>query len=758
MASFSFTDKLKPVISQHVNIRTQIMALVGMLVGLGAVVWFFALLELSQIRKEMHELVALDLPSVLEASHLSTAYQRQAIELERIIQLYQIDRYDDDIQGQLYLDKFQYQKKKTILDNRMRHLSGLIDSTSTKDLSKEAAINLEKLKGGLSTIQSSLDRYNLLGNQLLSLASEGRYEKAADAVREIEDLHVFIAQQFEILEAQNERFLLAASHAAEMHVIDLYKQLLLSLLLIALIGYFFGSRIIRNITTPLRQVTACLLALCRGDTTIDIPKKQNGELGILTRAITLFRDGILREKEHEKKLVKLALHDSLTNLPNRAYFNHRLEEEIIKADRNHEMLAVILLDLDYFKNINDTFGHPVGDALLKEFAERLKKGFRKTDTVARLGGDEFALILSNIRRHSEITMYKRIIKQAADKEFLLEGKELSIGVTAGISVFENACSADEMVRRADIALYDAKRKGRGNVSFFSKKLNQLAHKNLMMENDLRRAIKQKQFHLVYQPQYCLNTNKIVGVECLLRWNHPEHGMMMPDKFIQFAEENNLIVSLSQWVIEESIDHFCRIKEETGHDLTMAINLSAKELRQKSLIDQLSQMTIDKGIDREFIELELTENSILNDEAAKAAQSLRKRGFKVAIDDFGTGYSSLGRLMNFPVDRLKIDRSFIANLSDGRQSVVIVEMIIKLARAFSMTVIAEGVENEGQVEFLKSRGCDQAQGFYYSKPLPLEALIDLVKTRPSDVKQITTVNDAIILFKPYLKTSKPIITG
>lgn len=441
----------------------------------------------------------------------------------------------------------------------------------------------------------------------------------------------------------------------------------------------------------------------------------------------------------------------MTNLPNHIYFNLELEKQIKNSLLNKSELAVILMDLDYFKNINDTFGHTIGDKLLKIFSKRISQHLHSGDTIARLGGDEFALILPSLANKEKVNIYKSKFKQAVNKEFIVDDKEFFIGTTMGICFLEDECTPEELLRRADIALHEAKNLGRGSICVFSEHLNQIARTKHTIENDLRRAIDKNELFLEFQPQHCLETNRLIGIETLLRWKHSEHGLISPAFFIPFAEKSNLIVNISECVISESMKCYSIIREQIGSDFLMSINLSAKELRYQGVIEQLIRCCSDNNIDHQFIELELTENSIMHDEASIVTQTLRKRGFSIAIDDFGTGYSSFGRLINFPVDRLKIDKSFVEYLPEQGQNATIVEAAIKLGKAFNAKVIAEGVENMAQVEFLKSQHCDQAQGYYYSKPLPMYDLINYMIGQSSTCQYINQ-DDSVVIFKPFFSNN------
>ena len=439
--------------------------------------------------------------------------------------------------------------------------------------------------------------------------------------------------------------------------------------------------------------------------------------GALTHYVGIFSDITIR-KQAEDRLVHLAHYDALTDLPNRILLLDRLNELIKSAQRNKSKVAVIFIDLDRFKEVNDSLGHDAGDLLLQTLAKRLSSAVRDQDTVARMGGDEFIVLIQGLHDVKDVPMLAQKLLSRLVESVTLNGYELTVTASMGISLYpDDATNGPELIRSADAAMYQAKDAGRNAYRFYTSDLNLRALEMLSMENSLRRAIERKEFVLHYQPQVDIKSGSVVGAEALIRWNHPDLGLVMPGKFIPIAEERGLIVPIGGWVIEEAARQ-AAIWNNSGISMPIAVNVSAVQFRQKDFVEELVKSVRTHGITPDWLELELTEGIIMRDAEStiKVLQELHAVGFQLSIDDFGTGYSSLSYLRRFPIDRIKIDQSFIRAARHDEGAAGIVTAIIALARSLKLKVIAEGVETGEQLEILRAQGCDEAQGFLFSRGL------------------------------------------
>ena len=444
---------------------------------------------------------------------------------------------------------------------------------------------------------------------------------------------------------------------------------------------------------------------------------------------------ITERKKMERQLLHDALHDALTGLPNRALFMDRLEQEL-KRNKNqvNYLFAVLFLDLDRFKLVNDSMGHLVGDKLLVEIARRLENCVCPTDTVARLGGDEFVILLENITSMEVATVAAEKIYQALTVPFSLDNYELFTTASIGIALSSQGYDKPEdILRDADLTMYSAKERGKARYEVFDRSMHTRALERLHLENDLRRGIERKEFAVYYQPITSLSTGKISGFEALARWHHPERGFVSPGEFIPVAEETGLIIPLGNWLLEEACQQLRKwqIKYPEHSPITISVNLSGKQLREPSSIDKIDYILLKTQLPPQNLKLEITE-SVLMDNLAAATQTLlelRKRKIKLSIDDFGTGYSSLSYLHRFPVDTLKIDRSFINEIKSGEENSAIVKAIVTLAHMLNMDVIAEGIENTAQLNRLKLLKCEHGQGYFFSRPLSREEAEKLIASSP-----------------------------
>jgi len=433
-------------------------------------------------------------------------------------------------------------------------------------------------------------------------------------------------------------------------------------------------------------------------------------------------------RENEERLFFLAHHDNLTELPNRLLCYDRLRQAIARARRAGQLVGLLFIDLDRFKNINDSLGHEIGDMLLREVAKRFSYWVRETDTVARLGGDEFVIILEEIEDARYAAMVAQKLIGILAQPIVVGGHELYISISIGITLFpSDSNDVDGLMKCADIAMYSAKENGRNNYQFYTTKMNRRTREMLDLEGDLRRGLDREQFMLFFQPQFELATGVLVGMEALLRWQHPVRGVVMPDSFIPLAEDNGLIVPLGEWVIHAACRQGKSWQQRGGAPIRVAVNISPRQFRHGNLPKVVSQALEQSGFDPNSLELEITESMIMGnvESAVRIMEELTDMGVRLAIDDFGTGYSSLGHLKHFPISRLKIDKSFIRDISENANDAAIAAAIIALAHSMSLEVIAEGIETEEHLRLLRELGCEQGQGYLFSRPQPAHLLQSLL---------------------------------
>jgi diguanylate cyclase (GGDEF)-like protein/PAS domain S-box-containing protein len=445
----------------------------------------------------------------------------------------------------------------------------------------------------------------------------------------------------------------------------------------------------------------------------------------------VFEDGVFRgyrgtgsditeRRRTEQRIEFLAYHDPLTGLPNRVLLEDRLEQAIAQAERNHSSVALVFLDLDNFKKINDSLGHATGDALLKEVSLRLKLCVRDTDTISRQGGDEFVLILRELQGAESCLPVLTKIMETLQEPCVCEGNELSTSASLGVALYpQDGPDFDILRKKADMAMYRAKEAGRNTYRFFDEAMDEEAVEHLLMRSGLRRAVERGEFVLHYQPQVDIPSGRVVGVEALLRWEHPEFGLVYPERFIPVAEDSGLIVPIGAWVIQEACRQAMAWAAAGLPELVMAVNLSAVQFRRGSIEDTVAQALADSGLAAARLELELTESILIQDveQVMATVQRLKQLGVQLAIDDFGTGYSSLSYLKRFDIDKLKIDRSFVRDLGSDPDDAAIVRAIIQMAHSLGLRAIAEGVESPDLLQLLRDFGCDEAQGYHYARPMP-----------------------------------------
>ena len=440
--------------------------------------------------------------------------------------------------------------------------------------------------------------------------------------------------------------------------------------------------------------------------------------GRIAGAVIVFRD-ISGTQAMTLKMRHLAQHDFLTNLPNRVLLNDRITQAIALARRHGTYLAVLFLDLDKFKHINDSLGHVVGDNLLQSVATRLMACVRTSDTVSRQGGDEFVILLAEDRRAEDAALIAEKVLAAFASPHIIAGHELHASTSIGISIYPaDGQDAETLIKNADTAMYHAKERGRNNYQFFRSDMNSRAVERQVIESHMRRALERGEFALYYQPKVDLETGRITGVEALIRWLHPEWGIVMPERFISIAEDCGLIIPMGRWVLREACEQVMRWKKAGIDLISVAVNVSALEFRHKEFFDNVRTTLQDTGMKPHCLQFELTESVLMRDVVAstEVLAKFKEMGVKIAVDDFGTGYSSLSYLNQFPIDVLKIDQSFVHAISPDTNKGVIVSAVIGMGNSLRQRVIAEGVENRGQLEFLRAKHCDEGQGNLFSQPL------------------------------------------
>ena len=462
-------------------------------------------------------------------------------------------------------------------------------------------------------------------------------------------------------------------------------------------------------------------------------RRKDGEIRTLSKNVDMVCDvdghviggvesfeDITERKHAEEMLNYMAFYDLLTDLPNRTLLSDRVITAIANAHRSGSMMALLFLDLDRFKTINDTLGHTVGDQLLQGVAERLKGCLREGDTIARLGGDEFTLLLPQIASVDDATSVAQKVIDVLKPSFNFEGRELHITTSIGIALYpSDGKDVQSLLKNADTALYRAKEQGRNNYQLYAPSMNAKAFERLAMEVSMRKALDREEFTIYYQPQVDLQTGAIIGMEALIRWMHPDLGLVYPTEFIPMAEETGLIVPIGEWVLRAACEQNKAWQDEGHAPIRMAVNLSCRQFQQEDLADRVERIVKETGLDPQYLELEITESVLMKDADAAVAtlNKLKKKGIYISIDDFGTGYSSLGYLKRFPIDVLKIDQSFIRELSAGTEDAAIATAIITVAHTMNLKALAEGVETLEQLELLRALKCDSMQGFVFSRPIP-----------------------------------------
>jgi diguanylate cyclase (GGDEF)-like protein len=490
-----------------------------------------------------------------------------------------------------------------------------------------------------------------------------------------------------------------------------------------------GMRLIR----PLRELTGVIHRIAHGDVEGDIPHSaRQDELGTVARALIDLQSQTNERARAEAQIAHMAHHDALTGLPNRVNFREEMVNALARAKRSRSSIAILCLDLDRFKGVNDTLGHPVGDTLLKVVAERLRDCVRETDAIARLGGDEFAIVQTVSDQPVSSTALAQRLIESLSQPYEVDGHWVMIGASVGISIAPNdGDDPDQLLKNADMALYRAKTDGRGTYRFFEPEMDARMQARRELEMDLRKAIAQDELEVYYQPLVNLEKNKVSGFEALVRWNHPTRGRISPGEFIPLAEEIGVINALGEWVLNQA----CFDATKWPKHIKVAVNLSPAQFRGGGLVFEVVNALAASGLSPHRLELEVTETIMLMDTEATLTilHQLRELGVRISMDDFGTGYSSLSYLRKFPFDKIKIDQSFIRDLSDAEDTVAIVRAVTGLGESFGMTTTAEGVETEEQLKRLRAEGCTEVQGYLFSPPVPVKKLAGLMRKLGRDLK-------------------------
>lgn len=484
---------------------------------------------------------------------------------------------------------------------------------------------------------------------------------------------------------------------------------------------------IREEIVHLQALKDCELVL-RSEAGEEVPCSANARLMIDGNGKPLKIIGSLRDiserRRAENEIRKLAYHDTLTGLPNRSLFLDRLHQALAHAQRANHLLAILFLDLDRFKDVNDTLGHARGDLLLQHVATRLSENVRRCDTVARLGGDEFVVLLTAVKSDRDVSVVAEKILEDLSRSVDLDGQQVFTGCSIGVVLYpHDGADAQTLLKHADMAMYAAKDRGRNTYQFFSEEMNRKAIDRHQLEIKLRHALERNELSLYYQPQWDMRARKLVGVEALLRWETEADGMISPGRFIPVAEETGLIRPIGEWVLKTACAQNRQWQEAGLPHLRVAVNISARQFRQPDLVSMVDRILAETRLDAQYLELELTESYLMEDAQAanRTLEFLKVRGIQLAIDDFGTGYSSLNYLKNFPIDRIKIDQSFVRDVTNNRDDAAIVETIIAMAQSLELDVIAEGVEGADQLQFLSGHNCYEMQGYFFARPMPADEM-------------------------------------
>lgn len=541
------------------------------------------------------------------------------------------------------------------------------------------------------------------------------------------------------------------------HLNDKIIQYLIFTSSMAMVGLGLASLLLlklrQGITRPLQQLTRLMDTVTRNnDYSIRASNDSSDEIGVLSRGFNkmLMHIQINDEKlahelaeryRAEEHLDKLAYYDVVTGLPNRHFFHQKLTQVIEHAINNKSLMALLFLDLDNFKTVNDTLGHKTGDVLLKQASSRLSGVVRQSDYICRVGGDEFAIIIENINHIEDTTVVTTKCIECLSRPFVFNGKNFFIGVSIGVSVCpDDAITANDLLVNADMAMYEAKLNGKNNYQYYHQEMNVAHSEKYQLESDLRHAIERDQLELYYQPQVNAKNGMLTGVEALMRWHHPDKGIIGPDVFIPVAEESNLILQLGEWLLNTACKHAKQIDDSLTKGIRIAVNISPRQMLEDTFIDTVFNALKMSGITPSLLDFELTESIFMDDREIlhSNVNKLKQLGISIVIDDFGTGFSSMSYLKSFPISMLKIDKSFISGLPDGSEDAAIIQAVIAMSHNLNIKVIAEGVETKVQAELLQDYACDFFQGFYYAKPMPFDELLKIESDSKISSKQLRII--------------------
>jgi diguanylate cyclase (GGDEF)-like protein len=571
----------------------------------------------------------------------------------------------------------------------------------------------------LRKLDSQLADMRLLFERLASPDADNSESRAAQDVAGILSSQLF--QKTVLLQTSLRGLKSFADDELKGAYVAAKERTLLTFGLLAAMATAFGivvSVLFRNVVLrPLQGLEAAIRRVNAGDEKQRAEIRADDEIGMVSKAFNGLLD---QQEEHRRQLQYLAYHDVLTGLPNQLLVKDRLFQAVAFADRSGNRVALLFLDLDNFKTINDSLGHPVGDALLRAVAERLVGCIRDTDTLARQGGDEFLVILSDVQSSDDIAALAEKLLERLAMPFQIEGHELSTSASIGIAIHpDDSREFDTLLKKADTALYEAKAAGRNTYRFFTERMNVEASEYLQVRSGLRRALENREFELHYQPQIDLATGAVIGAEALIRWHHPQQGWIPPARFIPIAEDSGQIVAIGEWVLREACRQIAEWRTAGLPDLTVAVNLSGVQFKRGNVERSVLAAIQEFELPARLLELELTESILIKDTESVLAtvRRLKDIGVKLSIDDFGTGYSSLSYLKRFNVDKLKIDQSFVRDFTSDPDDAAIVRAIIQMAGSLNLRTIAEGVETVQMRDQLAAYHCDEAQGYYFARPIP-----------------------------------------
>lgn len=513
-----------------------------------------------------------------------------------------------------------------------------------------------------------------------------------------------------------------------------YLALIFTLLSIGF-SFFLAGRLQTYISAPIKDLKEATQQLCNAeDYNFRVPVTSEDDIGSLShsfnRMLEAMEQRLIERNQAIKEMHLLANYDSLTKLPNRSLCLDRLDQAITKMGRDQKSLAIMFIDLDNFKDINDFLGHSAGDMLLMKVSHNLSKALRQSDTLARLGGDEFVIILTDFESKENLAKVAEKCVEAVSQDFDIMDNIVTTSASVGIAIYpDDASSSEELMKAADSAMYQAKEQGKKSFYFYEERINAILARRHTLAGALRFALKEKQLHVEYQPVVALSANKIVGAEALIRWHHPDFGIISPVEFIPIAESTGLILPISLFVIESTCQFITNFRSELTDDFSVALNLSPAILRQHGLVSQIDVFLKQYQVPAKAVCFEVTENALMNEmeHCIQTLNALKQLGSRISIDDFGTGYSSLAYLSKLPVDNLKIDRSFINDMLHDSNDTAITLAIISLAQSLGLKVIAEGVEDQAQLKFLKQHNCEYIQGFLVSPSKPNRAFISFLKS-------------------------------